>query len=45
LDAEGPEGLPRVVPQPYLDGYSDGVQAVAERLEKLADEAAEGGDA
>jgi hypothetical protein len=31
-------------PQSYLDGYSDGVQAAAERLEKLADQAAEGSE-
>jgi hypothetical protein len=31
-------------PQAYLDGYSDGVQDAAERVNKLADEAAEGGE-
>lgn len=30
-------------PQLYIDGYSDGVQDVAERLNHLADEVAEGG--
>lgn len=30
--------------QSYLDGYSDGVQDAAERLEKLADQAAEGSE-
>jgi hypothetical protein len=32
-------------PQSYLDGYSDGLQDAAERLEKLADQAAEGSEA
>jgi hypothetical protein len=31
-------------PQSYLDGYSDGLQDAAERLEKLADQAAEGSE-
>lgn len=31
-------------PQAYVDGYSDGVQDAAERLEKLADQAAEGSE-
>ncbi|WP_328903207.1 hypothetical protein OHR86_27800 [Streptomyces sp. NBC_00441] len=31
-------------PQAYLDGYSDGLQDAAERLEKLADQAAEGSE-
>ncbi|MEU4051338.1 hypothetical protein AB0F09_19325 [Streptomyces olivaceus] len=40
MDTGGPSDRGR--PQAYLDGYSDGVQDVAERLEKLADQAAEG---
>lgn len=32
-------------PQSYLNGYSDGLQDAAERLEKLADQAAEGSEA
>lgn len=40
LDTNAPTDRQRS--QAYLDGYSDGVQDVAERLEKLADQAAEG---
>ncbi|MEU1433966.1 hypothetical protein ABZ438_07695 [Streptomyces sp. NPDC005786] len=32
-------------PQPYIDGYSDGLLDASERLEKLADQAAEGSEA
>lgn len=42
LDTGAPNDRER--PQAYLDGYSDGVQDVAERLEKLADQAAEGSE-
>ncbi|MET9521458.1 hypothetical protein [Streptomyces coeruleorubidus] len=43
LDAQAPNDR-RNHSQPYLDGYSDGVQDAAERLEKLADQAAEGSE-
>lgn len=42
LDGQTPDDRDR--PQSYLDGYSDGVQDAAERLEKLADQAAEGSE-
>ncbi|GGW99209.1 hypothetical protein [Streptomyces chartreusis] len=42
LDGQAPEDRDRS--QAYLDGYSDGVQDAAERLEKLADQAAEGSE-
>lgn len=44
LDAQAPDDR-RNRSQAYLDGYSDGVQDAAERLEKLADQAAEGTEA
>lgn len=40
LDTLGPELAGQ--PQTYCDGYSEGVQDVAERLEKLADQTSEG---
>ena len=43
LDGQAPDDH-REHPQSYLDGYSDGVQDAAERLEKLADQAAEGSE-
>lgn len=43
LDAQTPDDH-RDRTQAYLDGYSDGVQDAAERLEKLADQAAEGSE-
>lgn len=43
LDGHTPDDH-RERPQSYLDGYSDGLQDAAERLEKLADQAAEGSE-
>jgi hypothetical protein len=43
LDAQEPNDR-RDHSRAYLDGYSDGVQDAAERLEKLADQAAEGSE-
>lgn len=43
LDGQAPDDR-RDHSQAYLDGYSDGVQDAAERLEKLADQAAEGSE-
>lgn len=41
LDGHTPDGEH---PQSYLDGHSDGLQDASERLEKLADQAAEGSE-
>lgn len=43
LDGHTPDDH-RKRPQAYLDGYSEGLQDAAERLEKLADQAAEGSE-
>lgn len=43
LDGQTPDDH-RERPQAYLDGYSDGLQDASERLEKLADQAAEGSE-
>jgi hypothetical protein len=43
MDDQAPDGS-REHPQAYLNGYSDGLQDAAERLGKLADQAAEGSE-
>jgi archaellum component FlaC len=45
MDGQAPDDEHGKRPQSYLDGYSDGLEDAAERLEKLADQAAEGSDA